>query len=459
MRPLARSASRRLLTRILPGGAIMVAAFAVPELSVGAGDLGAGEGRADPTEPMAKRGVNPRNTSALQATSPALAGVRYASMIDLGLEAPRARATAATSAAPLAMPAEGGRAVATDSAAAPVGASAAAPTAPAFVPAPHAATTLAAPAGQGVAVSPGIEGPAVAAAGLTQAPPVAALAAVPMPQAAADLTAAELPVAPAIPTEERASLATVLPEEQTALRAPAGAAIAAPAPVAPAAAPMAQSTVPGGRGAMEQLTLARIAAARVVPPPTSAPVQQSPAARIAPPASLPAPAPARVAAPVAAKALAAAPVAARPAPSAPRAPVAAAAVVPKPAPALTAPPATLDIKSQLLTRVDGRTAGALDFQQTAAGLKVRLGSVVEVLADRYDAAQLARIRGSSAGNTWLSLAELQAQGVPISYDPVYDEFNIGKTDTRPKAARKVHMDQISAPERGLGATGMQQVRP
>ena len=52
-----------------------------------------------------------------------------------------------------------------------------------------------------------------------------------------------------------------------------------------------------------------------------------------------------------------------------------------------------------------------------------------------------------------------AQGIPISYDPVYDEFNVGLTDTRPKAARKVHIDQISAPERGLGATGIPQARP
>jgi hypothetical protein len=138
--------------------------------------------------------------------------------------------------------------------------------------------------------------------------------------------------------------------------------------------------------------------------------------------------------------------------------------MPKPVnPALAAPPAAskpvqLDSTSRLLTRVDGKTAGAVDFQQTPTGLKVRLGSIVEVLADRYDSAQLARIRTSSAGNAYLSLAELQAQGVPISYDPVYDEFNVGLTDTRPKAARKVHMDQISTPERGLGATGMDQVR-
>ena len=99
----------------------------------------------------------------------------------------------------------------------------------------------------------------------------------------------------------------------------------------------------------------------------------------------------------------------------------------------------------------------MDFQQTSAGLKVRLGSVAEVLGDRLDPAKLARIRTSKAGNVYLSLAELQGQGFPISYDPVYDEFNIGQKDTRPKAARKVHMDQITAPERGAGSVTIGQV--
>jgi len=139
--------------------------------------------------------------------------------------------------------------------------------------------------------------------------------------------------------------------------------------------------------------------------------------------------------------------------------------VPRPAPALAAPAsagapriADLDFRSRLVTRVDGRAKGQLDFQQTAAGLKVRLGSVAEVLADRLPAGELARIRNSSSSNAWLSLAELQAQGIPISYDPVYDEFNIGREDTRPKAARKTHMDQISTPERGAGAGAMDQIR-
>lgn len=124
-----------------------------------------------------------------------------------------------------------------------------------------------------------------------------------------------------------------------------------------------------------------------------------------------------------------------------------------------APPGAfqIDVKSQLTTRVDGKTAGKVDFHQTDSGLQVRLGSIVELLGDRYDPAQMERIKSSSASNLYLSLAQLQAQGIPISYDPVYDEFNVGLVDTRPKAGRKVHMDQISAPERGLGSTGIDQM--
>ncbi len=80
-----------------------------------------------------------------------------------------------------------------------------------------------------------------------------------------------------------------------------------------------------------------------------------------------------------------------------------------------------------------------------------------MLADRFAPDEIARIRASSAGDTYVSLAELQARGIPISYDPVYDEFNVGLTDTRPKSARKVHIDQITLPERGIDATGMAQV--
>ncbi len=137
------------------------------------------------------------------------------------------------------------------------------------------------------------------------------------------------------------------------------------------------------------------------------------------------------------------------------APGLAAALAPAFAPGGTS---AINIASQLVTRIDGKAAGVVDFQQTATGLAVRLGSLAQVLSDRFTPAEIARIEASSASNTYLSLGQLQAQGIPISYDPVYDEFNVGLTDTRPAAARKVHIDQISTPERGLGSTGIDQAR-
>jgi hypothetical protein len=245
-----------------------------------------------------------------------------------------------------------------------------------------------------------------------------------------------------------------------------------------------------------RLALAPVAVAAAVPvaqPPRAA--AAAPAVRVAAPAVRPKPltVPAGAAAPVTSSV---APRAATPAPSAPAKPAAAARLAPRPAASAPAAAATrpataaapqrtpapalaplpqmkpqqaapgagkpgtfqIDVKSQLTTRIDGKTAGKVDFQQTSSGLLVRLGSIVELLGDRYDAGQIARIRSSSASDVYLPLSQLQSQGIPISYDPVYDEFNVGTVDARPKGGRKVHMDQISTPERGIGSTGMDQVR-
>ncbi|NJO35927.1 MAG: hypothetical protein HC869_25445 [Rhodospirillales bacterium] len=95
-------------------------------------------------------------------------------------------------------------------------------------------------------------------------------------------------------------------------------------------------------------------------------------------------------------------------------------------------PLAFDLRAQLVARVDGKAAGMIDFRQTTIGLSVRLGSIVNMLSDRYDADDVARIANSAASKVYVSLAELQAQGIPISYDPIYDEFNIGQAGTRPK---------------------------
>jgi len=117
-----------------------------------------------------------------------------------------------------------------------------------------------------------------------------------------------------------------------------------------------------------------------------------------------------------------------------------------------------DIGSQMLTRIDGQLAGKLDFQQIDQSLSVRLGSIVELLKDRYDVSEFAQITSSSASDTFLTIRQLRDAGIPISYDPVYDEFNVGSRDHRPAAAHKVQIDQISTPEYAPGPAGMEQIR-
>lgn len=461
------------LSKVLPGTVIVAAALVLPGFSVGAGDVSGGESLSDPPEPAAKPGqggvkttVTVGRAAKLSPAEKALAGVRYAPIIDLGLGPARAVAARPMAAAPVSRVSRMPQAERS-------------PVVTANLPeaAPSAAFSA--------AFMPQISAPLAA--------PVAAAPTAPLPaEEPAALAVAEVPTASSASAAPEAALATFVPEEIAALRAPAGTAapmapapavspvalapaqpVPASAPVAAVAAPVAARVAPAlspappaGRGAIEQLTPARIATSRAAPAPAaaSAPVAAKPA--LAAPAPVPAPLAAKPALAAPAAPGTRAPVSAPAPASTPAQPKAAAIVVPKPAaPALTAPTAAapgkianLDITARLLTRIDGRTAGAVEFRQTAAGLTVRLGSVAEVLADRIAPAELDRIRTSGAGNAWLSLAELQANGVPISYDPVYDEFNIGHTDTRPAAGRKVHMDQISVPERGANAAGMQQAR-
>jgi hypothetical protein len=450
-----------MLTRMLPGGVMVAAALTVPEFSVGAGDLGRGRLPDEPPEPAAK--PDPAKTQRLTAstapTDPRLAGVRYAPIIDLGTDTAHA---ATRTRAQAARPVAAGRkqltedeqldraaalaAAVLDDLTAPPGlapdTALAAPT-PAASPQPDALD-------QAAQYSASVIENAVDQAAAVSAPRGGALSAS-APLAAQTLAATALTAAPAsAPIEVSPAAPPVVP---IAAAAPAASLPVPSAPAATAPQPVAAvvASTPPARGMIEQVKPARIAAARPAKAPASA--------------STPAAAPARVA-PVSAP-KPASPAASASAPAKPAAPAAVAAVAaPRQAPALSAPGSAagaaritdLDYKASLLTRVDGRSRGQVDFQQTPAGLKVRLGSVAEVLADRLPAAELARIRGSSSANAWLSLAELQAQGIPISYDPVYDEFNIGQEDTRPKAARKVHIDQISTPERNAGSATIDQIR-
>ena len=432
--PRRRSIARHLMSRVLPGGMVVLAALTVPELSVGAGDLGGGDHADDPPLPPPPS-FKQTPTARLGAVrvQPGLAGVRYAPVLDLE-PAPVLTLTAAME-WPVARE----------------------PEAPATAPAPSAASLPVEAAPPPALVSPPVVSAIINAPSAAETSPLAAIAPPPATPVVAMPTvpAASLPVA----TELAAAAEPVpvrpipagLDQPNQVPAAAVAMAVSLPEPIAalPQTAAIAASVPAGGGVGTEALADPPAPAPAVSVLPASSPVP-APATRAAASPPLPPLPAAGLRAPVAA-------------PPPAKAPAPAIAAVPQPRPALSAPlaagssPFPLDAKAQLVTRVDGKTAGAVDFRQTPQGLIVRIGSVVEVLADRFAPDEIARIRASSAGDTYVSLAELQAKGIPISYDPVYDEFNVGLTDTRPKSARKVHIDQITSPERGIDATGMAQV--
>lgn len=498
---------RMLWSRVLPGTVVVVAALAVPEFSVGAGDLSSGRKALGAAQGDGV-GITAANAPVSLATP----------MIAAPDRAPSQTGTQAfnlTIAQPVAVP---------DLSAPPV---AAFPVPLPDQPAPGLAVAVEVPVVAAVTVPETLSDSASAAQSILPAPaslPQTELALTfftgPLPGAAIPLEASVLTLVPAldeVAIPEADPAVVTLPTMPTqASAAPAAAAAApvtrsdaiaspaagtakqalvtasaapladlravplsfaerpelttsaAPAAVVPApivAAPAPQARVPATRASVpvtrvpDQPAVVRVASApvRAAPPVVArAPVSPSPSAAVAASAAISvAPSPPRVPAAQPAREAASAPPTTRPAPALAGIPRAG---VPAGAPGAAADAATqLEIRSQLLARIDGKAAGQLDFQQTTSGLLVRLGSLADVLSDRLDPAIVARIRSSSSANLYLPLARLQADGIPISYDPVYDEFNIGLVDTRPQAARKVHMDQITTPERGLGSVSIGQV--
>lgn len=456
---------RLLLTRGLPGSVAVVAALTVPEFSVGAGDLGGSKDREKPLDPSAGARQASGKLVPNAAKAP-FAGVRYGALFDISsaatIPATPARIADVT---PPAINADG-----LMPALAPISAieprvstrpgleradtrrAGAAPRSALDQAATYAATVIEAqdlvPGRQvqtALAAASKPPAPATSKPSLTTAAIYAA--------AALEKFAEPAALRPEVAFEnESESVAHTEPTLPEAVDAPV--ALTVPVPEALVAAPGLADE------GMRETALASL------PPALQTVADQAPLA--APlTTALPKAAPAGMGEPMAlAAALTPAPLpaAATPAASRPAPPTAALAPLPKPVFAAPPPgigksgPQAFEINAQLLTRVDGKAVGTVDFQQTTTGLAVRLGSIVDLLSDRYDAGEIARIKASAASSIYIPLAQLQAQGIPISYDPVYDEFNVGQTDTRPTAARKVHMDQISTPERGLNTTAMDQIR-
>ncbi len=114
-------------------------------------------------------------------------------------------------------------------------------------------------------------------------------------------------------------------------------------------------------------------------------------------------------------------------------------------------------KSQLDARVNGVLTGSVDFQQLEGTIAIRLGSVVDMLHDRFAVSELDRISGAGALDSFVTLTQLQSAGIPIRYDPIYDEVEFGVDYDDAPNASKVQVEQIGSPSRGTDRTLMDQI--
>ena len=99
-------------------------------------------------------------------------------------------------------------------------------------------------------------------------------------------------------------------------------------------------------------------------------------------------------------------------------------------------------KASLPARINGVLAGLVDFQQGDGTIAIRLRSVVGILHDRSAANAPADLMAGKTIDAQVAVAQWQAVGVPIRYDPAYDEVEFGiDYDDAPQSA-KVQIEQI-----------------
>lgn len=140
--------------------------------------------------------------------------------------------------------------------------------------------------------------------------------------------------------------------------------------------------------------------------------------------------------------------------------IARAVPIPEPDPDLSAnaaAQAALVPKTELDARVNGVLTGSVDFLQLDGTIAVRLRSVVGMLRDRFSSNEFSALLQGDAIDTFVPIAQLQAIGVPISYNPAYDEVEFGIDYKDAPNAKKVQMEQIGAPSIGQERTMIEQI--
>lgn len=119
--------------------------------------------------------------------------------------------------------------------------------------------------------------------------------------------------------------------------------------------------------------------------------------------------------------------------------------------------AVLVPKSKLDARVNGVLTGSVEFRQLDGTIAIRLRSIANMMRERFDQTEFAEIIAGQSIDTFVSLAELQAAGIPVSYNPAYDEVEFGIDYQDAPNAKKVHVDQISVPPLDRDLTAIEQI--
>jgi hypothetical protein len=81
--------------------------------------------------------------------------------------------------------------------------------------------------------------------------------------------------------------------------------------------------------------------------------------------------------------------------------------------------------TRMAVRMDGKVLGKVAFQVADGHVSVRVGQVLDLFESGFDTARFAALRGSTAADQFVSLERIQRAGVPLHYDPVYDELVLG----------------------------------
>lgn len=82
---------------------------------------------------------------------------------------------------------------------------------------------------------------------------------------------------------------------------------------------------------------------------------------------------------------------------------------------------------QLAVRVGDEIIGTVRFQIAEGHVSVHIGQVLDLFEGRMDSARFAALRRSPAAREFVPLETVRGAGIPLRYDPAYDELVLAAT--------------------------------